>query len=436
MSLTKVSYSMIQGAMANVLDYGASPSATASANAVAFQAAIDSGKTVYVPSGTYNINPITIASNVRIVGENKATTVLKPAGSADFIAYTWAGTGATVLFRFQVENLKFDGTNLTGYVFDISGAQYCSWRDLYFINLSQPAIRLIASYFNDLDVIDIDNSAFGIWFKGTSFNDGPNHNFINNLAISNLTEWGVRMDFARGNIINGFDAEYGNNNLKSAIILEDSSYNQIHQFWYEALFATVADPAIKISGASTSNNKKNLLNWSPQIIHPSIGLDIRNSLNTTVTNYRFVGGTTNIYETGNTGLQIVDPQFETASVAEIDYNSVSTLRISNGLNFIQRDNILLSLDSENDTINAINLKAAGVTRFRVATTPGSGLVDLNTSYGNILSLLADGNVRIVQGFQFLNQLSSASAVTRSIFVDSADGKLKFKDGAGVVHSLY
>jgi hypothetical protein len=427
---------MIQGAVANVLDYGASPTATAAENAAAFQLAIATGKTVYVPSGTYNINPITIASNLRIVGENKATTVLKPAGSADFIAYTWASTEATVLFRFQVENLKFDGANLTGFVFDISGAQYCSWRDLYFINLSQPAIRLIASYFNDLDVIDIANSAFGIWFQGTSFNNGPNHNFINNLAISNLTEWGVRMDFARGNIINGFDAEYGNNNLKSAIILEDSSYNQIHQFWYEALFATVADPAIKISGASTSNNKKNLLNWSPQIIHPSIGLDIRNSLNTTVTNYRFVGGTTNIYETGNTGLQIIDPQFETPSVASIDYNSVSTLLIDGGLSFTQRDNILLSLDTENDTINAINLKAAGVTKLRFATTPGSDQVDINTNYGNIATLLDDGNILIVQGLQLLNQMASASAINQSIFVDVSDGKLKFKDGSGIVHALY
>ena len=51
MALTKVSYSMINGATANVLDYGASPTATAAENAAAFTAAIASGKTVFVPNG-------------------------------------------------------------------------------------------------------------------------------------------------------------------------------------------------------------------------------------------------------------------------------------------------------------------------------------------------------------------------------------------------
>lgn len=56
MSLTKVTYAMINGAYANVLDYGASPSATAAVNTAAIQAAIDANDVVYFPQGTYNIN--------------------------------------------------------------------------------------------------------------------------------------------------------------------------------------------------------------------------------------------------------------------------------------------------------------------------------------------------------------------------------------------
>lgn len=56
MSLTKVSYSMINGAYANVLDYGASPSATATVNTAAILAAINANEVVYFPAGTYNIN--------------------------------------------------------------------------------------------------------------------------------------------------------------------------------------------------------------------------------------------------------------------------------------------------------------------------------------------------------------------------------------------
>jgi hypothetical protein len=53
MALTKVSYSMISGAVANVVDYGADATG-ATTSVAAVQAAIDSGaKTIYFPPGTY-----------------------------------------------------------------------------------------------------------------------------------------------------------------------------------------------------------------------------------------------------------------------------------------------------------------------------------------------------------------------------------------------
>lgn len=55
MSLTKATYSMIQGAAYNVLDFGADPTGVASSVA-AFNAAVANGGTVYVPSGTYKLD--------------------------------------------------------------------------------------------------------------------------------------------------------------------------------------------------------------------------------------------------------------------------------------------------------------------------------------------------------------------------------------------
>lgn len=55
MSLTKVSYSMIEGAAYNVLDFGADPTGSAS-SVSAFNAAVANGGSVYVPSGTYKLN--------------------------------------------------------------------------------------------------------------------------------------------------------------------------------------------------------------------------------------------------------------------------------------------------------------------------------------------------------------------------------------------
>ena len=55
MSLTKVSYSMIQGAAYNVLDFGADSTGVAS-SVTAFNLAMANGGTVYVPTGTYKLD--------------------------------------------------------------------------------------------------------------------------------------------------------------------------------------------------------------------------------------------------------------------------------------------------------------------------------------------------------------------------------------------
>jgi hypothetical protein len=60
MSLTKVSYSMITGSPVNVLDFGASPSASAATNTAALQAAIDYASSTHreliIPEGIYLTN--------------------------------------------------------------------------------------------------------------------------------------------------------------------------------------------------------------------------------------------------------------------------------------------------------------------------------------------------------------------------------------------
>lgn len=73
MSLTKVSYSMIDGAFINALDYGAIGDGVTN-NTAAIQAAIDAaavdGKTVYVPAGRYvHTGTIVLKNSVNLFGE-------------------------------------------------------------------------------------------------------------------------------------------------------------------------------------------------------------------------------------------------------------------------------------------------------------------------------------------------------------------------------
>ena len=118
MSLTKVSYSMIESAPANVLDFGAVGDGVANDTA-AIQAAINSftnGGTVLFPEGIYLINAALNLSNkvnIALIGSSPVNT-LQASGSQ----IRWAsgvGTGPIVnltgAFSVEIGNLGFYVTN-------------------------------------------------------------------------------------------------------------------------------------------------------------------------------------------------------------------------------------------------------------------------------------------------------------------------------------
>ena len=111
MSLTKVSYSMIQGEVANVLDYGAKGDGTTDDTA-AFNLAIATGKRVYVPLTTngYVVKDIGVVTNMIIEGEKAGissgpTLIVSTNNSAAFTVTTQA---------FQIEIINFIITAATG----------------------------------------------------------------------------------------------------------------------------------------------------------------------------------------------------------------------------------------------------------------------------------------------------------------------------------
>lgn len=109
MALTKVTYSMIDGAAINVEDYGASPSATAAANTTAIQAAfadaLTTGNAVVFQNATYNHNGLMYeGSNLKLIGKN---TVLNYAGDSTI------GTNDAFLIR-SANNTNASGLSIQG----------------------------------------------------------------------------------------------------------------------------------------------------------------------------------------------------------------------------------------------------------------------------------------------------------------------------------
>lgn len=94
MALTKVSYSMIEGAAINVMDYGATGDGTTNDTAAiqaAMDAAVTQNKTLYIPSGVYYVtSPINISS----AGVQTAY-IIRGDGAGD--AYGTTATGASII---------------------------------------------------------------------------------------------------------------------------------------------------------------------------------------------------------------------------------------------------------------------------------------------------------------------------------------------------
>lgn len=111
MSLTKATYSMIDGAVANVLDFGADPTGTTNSSA-AFAAACATGKTVFVPKGTYQAS-FNLHNGQIIFGEGaKRQTVLTPPAGATYVIGVVANSqGTTFKQHCQIRDLSITNPN-------------------------------------------------------------------------------------------------------------------------------------------------------------------------------------------------------------------------------------------------------------------------------------------------------------------------------------
>lgn len=117
MSLTKVSYSMIQGAPANVLDFGADPTGSADSTA-AFNAIIAAQRPIYAPAGTYKVSSLNVVDydGFELSGDGAFSTIIETNDTTnDLISI---GAGVTLRYNPTIRNLSFTTsvTKTAGYV--------------------------------------------------------------------------------------------------------------------------------------------------------------------------------------------------------------------------------------------------------------------------------------------------------------------------------
>lgn len=119
MSLTKVTYSMIQGAVVNALDFGATGDGTTDDTST-IQAAINSfgagtsfavntGGTVFLPKGIYKVTNLTLPNGVSLVGEGKQLTIIKGVGTSGYTISSTEFLGVTRSYQTNIKGMQING---------------------------------------------------------------------------------------------------------------------------------------------------------------------------------------------------------------------------------------------------------------------------------------------------------------------------------------
>jgi len=106
MALTKATYSMIEGAVANVLDYGADPTGATDSYA-AIQAAVNAADAVFIPTGTFLVSQeVTLNTNSYLFGAGKESVIKK---TDELVPYCVAASNKQ---NITIKDLALDGNRV------------------------------------------------------------------------------------------------------------------------------------------------------------------------------------------------------------------------------------------------------------------------------------------------------------------------------------
>lgn len=194
MALTKAHFRMIEGTVANVLDFGADNTGATDA-ASAIQAAIDSGASaVFLPAGIYKVSNVTISRSVHIYGEGNKNIYQRISSGITFseiqqLPGTWIYSANTtdipleltctsVIGGVKIEKLCFyqdhanyaSPTNYKPFISDENSTSYFSgiwYNDLMFINAWQ---GIWSQNAERIDITDVNGDFFwkGIYIFNAS----------------------------------------------------------------------------------------------------------------------------------------------------------------------------------------------------------------------------------------------------------------------------
>ena len=185
MALTKVSNSMIKGAAANVMDFGATGLGYPNDDAAAIQAALDASQCVFFPEGEYYIGAaVTPQGNSLIFGAGRDSHIVIKDGDT-------TGIDLTNKVGVTVRDLKLScrgtvgtlgGLNGKGAIY-LSNSSQCTIENNFIFNCYNAGVRLYNSSNNK-----IRNNYFGDWYTTSTPNEDAGNIYAYGACSYNVVE--------------------------------------------------------------------------------------------------------------------------------------------------------------------------------------------------------------------------------------------------------
>lgn len=387
MALTKVTYSMIDGAAVNVLDYGASGNGTDD-NTTAFTnalTALSSGGTLYIPAGTYIVNSeITVPyGNIKIEGEGIGATTIK-------IKANYANQSALFVFdninNVTVCNLTFDG------------------------NLSNQGISNIT-----------DNKQMALMIKGTSSNY-----LISNCYFINWGKDGVYIQTTNNKKITVSNNifEYIRRNGVTVIGGQDIIVDS-NQFYDGKDYAyPVLNSGVWVEANTSADNLNNLVVSNNSFKNQHLGVGIYNSNAATIENVTVTGNTFDTIQ--NSGAAIVLYYAAYVSIASNTFYNCGYSGASSSIS--QGGAITVGTQSNGATIvgNTFNTCNGYTATVAIATSVTQPIISGNTFindtkhgiYANyVFNSNTNGTLRNISNNVFNNGGTAAGATYYCVYLD-------------------
>lgn len=186
----------------NIMDKGASPSASAADNTAAIQACLDLGGTIVIPEGTFNFTPpLTIdVDSTQVIGLSRTGSVLKTDSTASNALELGLSSGVT---RCRLENFVLEGNSSNGHgvlLGSSTAGRYAistTLRNLTiksFSNTGFAGLDLRRAWWLDVEKCEFEGNYNNIQVRAGSTT--TTLNFKDNTTIRNATNYGFYIDGA------------------------------------------------------------------------------------------------------------------------------------------------------------------------------------------------------------------------------------------------